>query len=226
MKYNVKHFHAQFKTDADCLAHIFALRFAKGSQCPVCGRKDSYYPLTTRRVYSCACGHQICPTAGTIFHKSPTPLKSWFLAMYLIGVSKNGISAKELERQLGVTYKCAWRMAQQIRKLMEDKNSPLSGIIEADETYVGGVRKGKRGRGAAGKTAVMGLLQRGGKVIAKTAPNVRRVTLMPNIVSNVSQGSTAATDELPSYNTLTAEGFKHEAVNHSEGIQVAPLPFS
>ena len=159
MKYTVKDFHRQFRNDDDCLAFVYRSRWPNGPKCGKCG-KSSFHKVVGRRSYACICGHHLYPTAGTIFHKSPTPLKSWFFAMFLMTASKNGVSAKELERQLGVTYKCAWRMAHQIRLLMQEEGNLLSGIVEADETYMGGVRKGKRGRGAEGKTPVIGVLER------------------------------------------------------------------
>jgi len=214
MKYTVKDFHKQFKNDADCLDYIFNQRFPDGGTCK-CGKSDCFHPVVGRRAYSCQwCGFQIYPTAGTIFHKSPTSLKSWFFAMFLMSASKNGVAAKELERQLGVTYKCAWRIAHQIRQLMKETGIQLSGTVEADETYIGGKRPGKRGRGAAGKTPVIGVLERGGNVVANTATNVKAKTLIPNIADHVEAGSTVMTDELHSYRHLPNFGYIHETVNH------------
>lgn len=146
MKYSIKNFRQDFPDDKTCLAFIFKHRYPKGLTCPKCNR-TSFVPVEGRRSYACACGYQVYPTEGTIFHKSPTPLTLWFHAIFLMSQSKNGVAAKELERQLNVTYKCAWRMAKQIRLLMGQGPGPLGGleIIEADETYVGGVRRGKRG---------------------------------------------------------------------------------
>lgn len=214
MKYTIKDFHKQFKTDADCLEFVYRMRWPEGAVCEECGKQDRFHAVTDRKSYACQCGHQISPTAGTIFHKSPTPLKSWFFAMFLMTASKNGVAAKELERQLGVTYKCAWRMAHQIRQLMKQNRNVLKGVIEADETYWGGKRPGKRGRGAAGKTPIIGVMERGGDVVAKTAENVKAKTLMPHILNNVEPGSTIHTDELPSYAKLPNFGFTHETVNH------------
>jgi len=214
-KYTVKDFNADFKTDADCLAFVFKMRYPNGATCK-CGKKDCFYPIRGRKCYCCShCGYQISPTAGTIFHKSETPLKSWLFAMFLISNSKNGVSAMELQRQIGVTYKTAWRMAHQIRKLMQSGGGMLSGIVEADETYIGGKRPGKRGRGAAGKTAVIGVLERGGNVVAKVAENVKTQTLLPNIIANVEKGATVCTDELWSYNPLKKSGFNHLRVSHA-----------
>jgi len=214
-KYTVKDFNADFQSEADCLAFVFKMRYPQGATCK-CGKKDCFYPIRKRKCHCCShCGYQISPTAGTIFHKSETPLRSWLFAMFLISNSKNGVSAKELERQLGVTYKTAWRMAHQIRKLMQSGGGMLSGVVEADETYIGGIRPGgKRGRGSENKTPIVGVLQRGGSVQAKVADNVKTQTVLPNILANVAQGATVCTDELWSYNPLARAGYNHQRVGH------------
>lgn len=153
MKYTIKNLRNDFPNDETCLDFIFKNRWPKGLTCPNCEKKD-FYHVRGRKSYACKCGYQVSPTEGTIFHKSSTPLTLWFHAIFLMSQSKNGVAAKELERQLGVTYKCAWRMAKKIRLLMSDDDGPLGDneIVELDETYVGGKAKGKRGRGAAKKT--------------------------------------------------------------------------
>lgn len=136
MAYNFKDFDAQFPDDAACLDFIFRARYA-GHTCE-CGHKDCFHRRTKRRAYECAwCGSQIYPTAGTIFHKSETSLKSWFFAIFLFAKSKNGVAAKELQRQLGVTYKTAHRMGHKIRELMAADGELFAGVVEADETYIG-----------------------------------------------------------------------------------------
>jgi transposase-like protein len=129
--------------------------------------------------------------------------------------TKTGISAKQLQRTLGVTYKTAWRMFKQIRKLMSENVNPLNGQVEVDETYIGGKRSGKRGRGASGKTTVMGLTERQGKAIVKVVPDVKTRTLLPMIWKNVASNSTVFTDELPSYNHVGKLGYSHEIVQHA-----------
>lgn len=211
-------FQNEFPDDRACLEFILKLKFPHGTQCPECAKRDCLYPVEGRRAYSCSwCGHQTYPTAGTIFHKSPTSLRSWFFAIFLMAQSRNGVAAKEIERQVGVTYKCAWRMAHQIRKLMADGGDPLRGIVEADETYVGGVRKGKRGRGAAGKTAVVGLVARQGDVRCKVVEKVNGETLLGNIQENVAKDATIYSDELNVYKKLTKLGFTHDTVSHGIG---------
>jgi transposase len=180
--YTIKDFDKQFPNDAACLEFLFKARFPQGVFCEKCQKVTNQYRIADRKVYSCEfCGTQISPTAGTIFHKSPTPLRSWFHAIFLMASTKTGISAKQLERELGVTYKTAWRMFKEIRKLMSESVNPLTGQVEVDETYIGGKRQGRRGCGASGKTIVMGMTEREGKAIAKIVPDVKKHTLLPMI---------------------------------------------
>ena len=221
MKYTINDFRRDYPDDKTCLAAIFKNKYPDGIECSECHHKDCYYPIANRRSYGCSwCGHQVNPTAGTIFHKSPTRLVSWFHAIFLMGQSKNGVAAKELERQLGVTYKCAWRIAKQIRLMMKSSGRILEGIVEADETYIGGKRKGKRGRGAAGKTAVFGMAERGGEIRTQVVDNVKGKTLRPLIQANIEPGSTVSTDELASYRKVGALGYTHGTVTHGKGEYV------
>lgn len=219
MRYTIKQFQKQFPTDESCLARIFNQRFPDGYKCPKCG-KYAFHPVKNRRSYACSCGYQVYPTEGTIFHKSSTSLVLWFYAIFLMAQSKNGVSAKELERHLGVTYKTAWRMAKQIRKLMSENDEPFDGEVEADETYVGGKRRGKRGRGAEGKTPVFGVVKRQGGVKTSIVENVRQVTLMPLIKKMVKSGSLIFTDESNSYNKVESMGYGHEKVKHGKNEYV------
>ena len=221
MKYTIKNLKNDFPNDEACLDFIFKNRWPKGLTCPNCEKKD-FYHVKGRKSYACKCGYQVSPTEGTIFHKSSTPLTLWFHAIFLMSQSKNGVAAKELERQLGVTYKCAWRMARQIRLLMTDGDGPLGGneIVELDETYVGGKAKGKRGRGAAKKTPVFGAVERNGKLKTKVVLNVRKLTLMPLIKDMVADNSVIVTDESNSYNGVKKIGHLHESINHSKGQYV------
>jgi len=221
MKYTIKNLRNDFPNDEACLDFIFKNRWPKGLTCQNCESKD-FYHVKGRKSYACKCGYQVSPTEGTIFHKSSTPLTLWFHAIFLMSQSKNGVAAKELERQLGVTYKCAWRMARQIRLLMTDDGGPLGGneIVELDETYVGGKAKGKRGRGAAKKTPVFGAVERDGKLKTKVVLNVRKLTLMPLIKDMVADNSVIVTDESNSYNDVKKIGHLHESINHSKGQYV------
>src|SRR3989344_5492634 len=139
MRYTIKQFNEEYPDDNACLEAVFQNRFGDVKFCPKCGAETKFYRVKKRQCYACMhCGYQLHPLAQTIFRKSETPLKSWFYAIYLFSVSKNGVSAKELERHLGVTYKTAWRMAKQIRLLMQQDVEQLTGTVEVDETYIGG----------------------------------------------------------------------------------------
>ena len=218
-------FQQQFPDDEACLKRIMVERYG-GTEldCPKCGVHGNFYRMTRERAYVCQhCKHQLHPTVGTIMERSSTPLHKWFYAMFLFTTTRHGVPAKELQRQLGVTYKTAWRMGHEIRKYMArvDGETPLGGIVEVDETYIGGKRSGgKRGRGAPNKTVVFGMLERGGDVMTKVVQNVRKKTLQPIIKGNVEQGSTVNSDELKSYSGLSKAGFEHETVNHSAGEYV------
>ena len=212
----IKAFHEKYPDDDTCLHEIFQNRFGSLHVCPVCQKETKFYKVTGRKCYACQyCGHQLHPLANTIFHKSDTSLKSWFFAIFLFANSKNGVAAKELQRQLGVTYKTAWRMAKQIRLLFKPPKGKLSNTVEIDETYVGGKAHGKRGRGAENKTPVVGMAQRGGKIFAQVVGNTKSATITPLVRRNVKIGSLLMTDEYRPYDSLDKYGYKHEEINHS-----------
>ena len=219
-------FQRQFPDDEACLRHIMVRRYG-GTEidCPKCGQHAKFYRLTRDRAYLCQyCKHHIYPCAGTFMHRTHLPLHKWFYAMFLFTMTRHGVSAKELQRQLDVSYPTAWRMGHLIRKHMADADGewPLGGAVEADETYVGGKRSGgKRGRGAPNKTIVFGMLERGGDIMANVVPNVRKLTLQPIIAENVEPGSTVHTDELSSYSGIDQAGYRHETVNHGLGEYVS-----
>jgi transposase len=215
-------FHKQFPDDEACLAHIFESRFGQGHVCPKCERAANWSRFKAERAYACQwCGHHLHPTAGTPFEDSRTPLQLWFYAIYLFTTSRHGVPAKELERQLGVTYKTAWRMAHHIRKHMEDVDGewPLSGDVEVDETYIGGQRHGvaAKGRSLVNKAVVFGMLQRDGQIMTKIVPNAQKKTFEPQIEENVAKGSTIHSDQLSSYQDLPKIGYTHTTVDHGIG---------
>src|SRR5579863_8368269 len=150
-EYTFKQFQAEYPNDAACLARIMEIQYGGDeTHCPVCDKRMQFHPMGKRRAYACqGCGHHIYPCAGTIFHKSRTKLTVWFFAMYLMTSTRHGVAAKELQRQLGCTYKTAWRMAHELRKLMAathfDDQEPLSGHVEIDETFVGGRKPNRQG---------------------------------------------------------------------------------
>lgn len=210
MKYTIKQLHKEFPNDDACLDYIFREKYAvKG-----------YYRIRGRKSYVNGEGHQIHPLAGTIFEKSRTPLTLWFHAIFLFASSKNGVSAKELQRQLGVTYKCAWRMGYQIRSLMAQDTDPLTGTVEADETYYGkgGTHKSK----FKNKKAVLGVVERKGRIRVMKAENRRVETVLPFVKKNVMRGSKVVTDEYAGYNKLSysAYGYTHRNVKHGRGHYV------
>ena len=220
-------FQRQFPDDEACLSHIMKVRFG-GTEidCPKCGAHGKFYRMSRERAYVCQhCKHQLHPTAGTFMHRTRLPLHKWFYAIHLFTMTRHGVSAKELERELGVSYPTAWRVGHLIRQHMAETDGewPLGGSgddVEVDETLVGGKAKGK-GRGyRANKTTVMAMIERGGDVMANVVPDVKRRTLEPLIRQNVEPGSAVHTDELRSYLKLSAAGYTHENVNHGRGEYV------
>ncbi len=216
--FSVKDFFAEFPTDEACLNRIMEVRYGMRHVCGKCGKDSTFHKLASARAFSCShCGDHVHPTAGTVLQDSRTSLQSWFYAIYLFIATRHGVNGKELQRSLGVTYKTAYRMGMQIRALMikADGFEMLKGHVEVDEAYVGGRRSGKRGRGAEGKTIVMGMKERGGKIVTETVPNVKMATLRGVVIENVEKGATVSTDELYSYNLLTPDGYQHGAVKHA-----------
>ena len=221
-EFSVREFFARFPDELACLEHIMAVRYGGTKlHCPSCGAEGEFHKLRDRRVYACPhCLFQIAPTANTILHDTRTPLVSWFYAMYLFCTTRHGVSGKELQRQLGVTYKTAYRIGMQIRKLTErteNFDALLSGHVEIDEAYMGGRTTGaNRGRSVETKTVVVGLVERKGRMVARVVPNARTVSLRPIVLETVAPGSTVSTDELRSYGLLTKDGYRHGRVNHAQ----------
>ena len=221
-------FNKEFPTDDSCLEYVKEQRWPEGvALCAHCGKERKHYRVTGRTAYACDhCGNHIYPLAGTIFEKSTTSLRLWFYAMYLMGSTRCGISAKQIQRETGVTYKTAWRMFKQIRSLLSEEGElQLEGpTVEVDETYFGGRRKYGRGRPMVGdktKTAILGIVQRKGKVIAKTIDSVNAENLVGNIHKYVLPESTVYTDELNAYNTVGAgRRYNHRRIHHSSGVYV------
>ena len=215
----VREFFKQYPTDEACLAHLFETRFGQGHECPKCKREAKWYPLSKEKAYSCQwCGHHIHPMVGTIFAKSRTPLQLWFYAIFLFTTTRHGVSGKELQRQLGVTYKTAYRMGTLIRKHMAaiDGEDQLGGegvIVEVDESYVGGKSTGSVGRGSTNKTIVFGMVERGGEAIVKVVPDTKGKTLSEAIHENVVAGTEIHADMHPGYDRLAKEGYDLKRIN-------------
>jgi transposase-like protein len=214
--FTIQDFFKLFPDDDACLDHLMQVRFGEAVECPKCGKEGRFSRLRKLPAYACSwCGHHIHPMVGTPFQRSRTPLQKWFYAMYLFTTTRNGVAAKELQRQLGVTYKTAWRMGHEIRKYMTwvDGDSPLGGerIVEIDKTFIGGKDK----KGQDDKYVVLGMVERGGEVLTRAVGDRRAFTVMPHIMLHVRKGSRVATDEAGAFRGLREEGYRHGTVNHS-----------
>jgi transposase-like protein len=222
-KRTFKEFTAIYPDDASCLEKLMEVNYG-GTEivCPGCGVETKFHPLTKRKAYVCQhCGHHIYPCAGTIFHKSRTNLTKWFFAMYLMTSTRHGVAAKEIERQLGVTYKCAWRICHELRKLMAsaDYGGPLGGggkHVEIDETVMGGYQSNRERRAkGSNKSLVFGMVERGGKLRAGPIPDLSQNTLESIVRGHVVEGTKISADEWDSYNDLE-HGYDLSRVNHSK----------
>lgn len=230
LRYTIKDFNREFPNDDVCFEHIKEQRWPNGvTQCFTehCkGMPRKHHRVSGRTAYACDhCGHHEFPLAGTIFEKSTTSLRLWFYAMYLMGSTRCGISAKQIQRETGVTYKTAWRMFKQIRTLMSEEISLEGSTVEMDETYMGGKNRhgSKRGRAGAGshKQCVVGIVERKGRVVAKTAENASAEKLIGMAKEYILPESTVFTDEWTGYGNL-AEGANvtHKRINHAEKVYV------
>ena len=214
-----------------------SIRWPNGPICPHCGVVNHAYYLepkagnrTTRtgkvsyrRVWKCAdCREKFSVLVGSVFEDSKIPLSKWLLAFHMMCAGKNGVAALELQRTLGVTYKTAWFMAHRIRYAMDQGplGTLLSGTVEADETYVGGKAHGKRGRGAANKTPVVSLVERGGKVRSRVVTNVTGKNVKEVLHANVSPDATLMTDAYQVYREPGMMFAAHETVDHGKGEYV------
>ncbi|MBW8010965.1 MAG: IS1595 family transposase [Chloroflexi bacterium] len=204
LKYTIKDFQRDFTDDNTCLEWLKNYRWPNGIYCENEGRITKHHLMNTRKSYSCQeCGNHVHPTAGTIYHKSTTPLTTWFYTAYLMAQTRGGISAKQIERETGVTYKTAWRICNRIRKMLDEDQDPFVGTVEVDESYFGGKKKGgKRGRGSENKIPVVGMVQRKGELKAVAVPDTKSDTVLPIIDNRVKKGTKVYTDEYPIYNRL------------------------
>lgn len=217
---NIPQLYKQFPTQLDCIKHLETVRWNDTPTCPYCNStKQSPMPKENR--YHCNnCNASFSVTVGTIFHKTRLDLQKWFLAVSLVLNAKKGYSARQLGRDIDVTKDTAWRMFMQIRKAMVEDKELMTGIVEADETYIGGKNENRHqdkkkpgGQGGSNHTTVIGVLQRNGNVVAKKAPDNTNKTLKRFIKENVAKGSTLSTDEHRGYNGLNVS-YNHIRVNH------------
>lgn len=210
----------KYNTNEACLEEIKKIVFPHGITCPKCEKVTTFYKITDRMAYSCGvCRTQVYPLKNTIFQKSTTDLRTWFYVMFVMSKTRSGVSAKQIQRETGVTYKCAFRMCHQIRKLMADDKEPLDGITESDETYVGGKGANKRyvpDFNEKPKQIIMGMLQRGGKIHLRHIPNTGKWTILKHVQENVANTATIYTDQLPAYTSLNRMGYSHSWVNHKD----------
>jgi transposase len=234
--YSVTEFLAEFPDDAACLEHLWRTRYAPDGEHAHCPRCDCervfkrYATAQQRQSWTCTgCGHHVHPTAGTIFHRSSTSLRLWFHAMYLMTSTRCGISAKQLERELGVHYKTAWRMFNRIRNELMAEREPtkaLTGQVEVDETSWGGRPRRKhrtRSEGVAfreAKPTILGMVERGGRVRLRVIAKRRGEPLSGAVRANVDLDSILLTDDWYSYKPLRHEYAEHRTINHSAGVYV------
>jgi transposase len=233
-------FMREFPDDNACLEWLWRTRYSADGEtahCPKCDQARTFKRYKTaqrRQSWTCTgCGHHVHPTAGTIFHKSSTSLHLWFYAMYLITSTRCGISAKHLERELGVHYKTAWRMFNKIRnELMNEDAAPLSGEVEMDETFIGGKprQSDRRRREALGwnaqtdywnrKAVVFGAVERSGRIRAEVVPDSRASTILPKAHQYVLPGSMIFTDEYKAYERLGKRSYYHRRIKHHARVYV------
>lgn len=215
----------QFGSEDKCRTYLEALRWPGERICPRC-QSNKISQIVKRNQFDCdGCRYQFSVTAGTVFNDSHLPLWKWFLATYLLCESRKGMSANQIKRTLGISYKTAWYLCQRIRSAMKEAHPDLlTGTVEVDETYVGGVQRGKRGRGK-NKAIVIGIKQRGGQLRFFRAEDVKSGTLGKYIKENVSQDvDIIMTDEFNVYPKAMMEagihGSKHKTIRHKSGVYV------
>jgi len=223
---SIPEFYQQFPTEESCRQFIIKQRWPNGVTCPHCGH-DKVYDIKGGMGYKCAnCKERFSVRTGMIMESSRLPLQTWLLAINLMTTARKGISSVQFAKHLGVTQKTGWYLSNRIRKACTDGINPLTGEIEVDETFIGGKRKNmsnaKRkeltGRGTVGKQPVMGMLERGGQIIAMPVKSTEKDVLQGHIRTTIKKGSTVYTDEYKSYTGL--KGYTHKTVSHSAGEYV------
>ncbi len=233
--YSITEFMQEFPDDAACLEHLWRSRYSEDgehAECPKCEQARRFKRYKTkqgRQSWTCTgCGHHVHPTAGTIFHKSSTSLHLWFRAMYLMTSTRCGISAKQLERELGVNYRTAWRMMNKIRNelMKDDEGEQLAGDVEIDETSWGGKPRNKlpdkkaAAKFREAKPTILGMVERGGKVRLRVIPSRRGPALSREVRANVNPSAIIFTDDWQAYKPLRGEFLDHRIINHSAGVYV------
>jgi transposase-like protein len=214
----------KFPDQETARVYIEGRLWPQGPRCPVCGlgerisaRKEGFYRCNQ-------CKEDFTVRTGTIFERSHVPLHKWVYAMYLLVTARKGISSMQLAKEIGITQKSAWFLLHRLREACGDDFKKLCGIIEIDETYIGGIeankhehKKLKAGRGTVGKMAVLGMRERGGRTVATPIKSADKETIRSAIHQHVEVGSTLHSDEAGAYAGISDSGFTHDSVNHSAG---------
>jgi transposase-like protein len=215
---------AYFSDRQRCVDYVVAMRWPDGKvSCPTCGSEAVTW-LPTRFLFQCKGKHakrQFSVKVGTLMEDSPIPLGQWLLISWMLGSCRNGISSYEVARTIGITQKSAWFMLHRLREGMQDDSWKLSGTVEADETYVGGRIKNKHEKArkqgyAKDKIAVIGVVERGGRVAARVVPSIKKENIHALIEGNVEKSAIVYTDDFPIYDKLASLGFTHEVINHTQ----------
>jgi transposase len=226
--FSMMDFNREFPDDSACLEWLKNRLYPNGIFCPKCEKVTKHHRIASRPSYACQfCGRHEHPMRGTIFQDSATSLKLWFHAIFLMASTRCGISAKQLERELGVTYKTAWRMFNRIRSLLDESDGPkLRKKVEVDESWYGGSERNKHAnkRNAPhrnmGKTTVLGMVERHGRVTTKVLEVPWRGFTLPPIKARILPRTMIFSDEAPVFKSLRSMGYQHHRVNHSQGVYV------
>jgi len=222
-------FHEQFPDEESCWAYLREVRWPRGFVCPRCGSEGSHF-IRTRRLEQCRrCRHQASVTAGTVFHKTRAPLRVWFLGVFFLARHKKGISALQFQRDTGVgSYQTAWTLLHKLRSALGRRTELLSGLVEADEAYVGGPRPGRRGRGARNKSIVAVAVERrahtAGSLQLDVVPDVSWASLGPFVRGAIAAAETTVlTDDWGGYAPFAAAGVDHEPTVQGEPARAAEI---